>query len=173
MIICQTVNSFRRQTRWSKSASSLQAKHKKSESIFFQKLEIFLPLIIPPSESFSLRSFGLLVLAMTPLVLAFLASLGTSFIGTLLEILGVYRSCLCQIPTRSWATDQKNHEWMDLATDTESARYASRFWTGCGVTSIVFMIVVTYFGWWYQKFLRKRFDTVVHNLLPPSSHHDG
>lgn len=97
-------------------------------------------------------------------MLAFVASFGSSFLGTLLEILGVYRSCLCQVPTRTWATSI-SRQTFNLPTDTQEARNASKHWSRCGYTAIVFMSIVTYVAWWYQKFLKKRFDTIVDRLL--------
>jgi hypothetical protein len=62
-------------------------------------------------------------------------------------------------------------QWMNLATDTEEARYNSRFWMGSGYAALAFMIVVTYFGWWYQRYLRKRFDALVDGLVERQDSH--
>ena len=128
---------------------------------FLEKLTVFLPALIPSRPS---RTW-LLFLYVIPVLIAFLASFTTSFLGTLFEILGVYRNCRCKIPIGTWFTSYVDTEWLNLATDTEEARYNSRFWSGSGYAALSFMIVVTYFGWWYQRYLRKRFDALVDALV--------
>jgi hypothetical protein len=134
---------------------------------FLEKLTVFLPTLIPSRPS---RKW-LLILYVIPVLIAFLASFTTSFLGTFFEILGVYRNCRCKIPIGSWLTKNVDSEWMNLATDTEEARYNSRFWSGTGYAALAFMIVVTYFGWWYQRYLRKRFDSLVDGLVEKQHPH--
>ena len=54
----------------------------------------------------------------------------------------------------------------NLPTDTAEDRDASKYWAGCGYMAIGFMVLVCYVGWWYQRYLRKRFMQRV-NGLPP------
>ena len=134
---------------------------------FLEKLTVFLPTLIPSRPSRKL----LLILYVIPVLIAFLASFSTSFLGTLFEILGVYRNCRCKIPIGTWLSRDVDSEWMNLATDTKEARYNSRFWTGTGYAALVFMIVVTYLGWWYQRYLRKRFDSLVDGFVEKQHPH--
>src|ERR1700759_4999248 len=82
---------------------------------FLEKLTVFLPTLIPSRPSRKL----LLILYVIPVLIAFLASFSTSFLGTLFEILGVYRNCRCKIPIGTWFTSYVDTEWLNLATDTE------------------------------------------------------
>jgi hypothetical protein len=172
LIICHASHNFSRQTpiRIASSSISLNNRRndrrndKRSRNNFLKKIDIFLPILLPPKQHLSMKSLLKVTLAMTPVMVAFLASFGSSFLGTLLEILGVYRSCLCQVPTRTWATSLRR-EMFNLPTDTQEARNASKHWSRCGYTAIVFMVIITYVAWWYQKFLKKRFDTMVECLL--------
>ncbi len=79
----------------------------------------------------------------------FLGSMFTTVIGTFLQILGVYRNCLCLIPISYWV----NGDYLlDISTNTAQAiRLASVFWVPTGIASIVLMIITCYIGWWYQR----------------------
>lgn len=90
-------------------------------------------------------------------------SLFTTIAGTFLQILGVYRNCLCSIPISAWSSGIYN-----IVISTNSAddiKYAEHFWLPTGITSIVILILVCYVGWWYQRHWRRRFTHVIENWL--------
>jgi hypothetical protein len=149
------------------SANGNTSHFQKELKSFLEKFTVLLPTLIPSRPS---RRW-LLIAYVIPALIAFIASLLTSFLGTLFEIIGVYRDCRCKIPVGTWMTRNVGAEWMNLATDTEEARYNSRFWMGSGYAALAFMIVVTYFGWWYQRYLRKRFDALVDGLVEKQDSH--
>jgi hypothetical protein len=95
----------------------------------------------------------------------FLGSMFTTVVGTFLQILGVYRNCLCQIPINYWV----NGDYLlDISTNTAQAiRLASVFWIPTGIASIVLMIITCYIGWWYQRHWRYQFNSAVKALLEP------
>jgi hypothetical protein len=102
------------------------------------------------------------------LAVVFLGSMFTTFIGTFLQILGVYRNCLCQIPISYWV---KGDYLLDISTNTAQAiHYAQVFWLPTGVASIVLMIITCYIGWWYQRHWRHQFNAAVKALLEPKLH---
>lgn len=105
--------------------------------------------------------FGLL------LTFLVLGSLFTTVVGTFLQILGVYRNCLCDIPIGSW----RNGDFtLAISTNTKDDIYfATKFWLPTGVASIVLLIVVCYIGWWYQRHWRSQFRVVVQQLLYPEA----
>jgi len=103
------------------------------------------------------------------LLLAFLVlgSLFTTVVGTFLQIIGVYRNCLCDIPIGNW----RNGDFtLAISTNTKDDIYfATKFWLPTGVTSVVLLIVVCYIGWWYQRHWRSQFRDVIQQLLYPES----
>ena len=81
-----------------------------------------------------------------------------------MQILGVYRNCLCHINISTW----QHHPWnVVLPLSTNNAidiHQAKRYWTPVGVTGIVFLTVTCYVGYWYQKRLRLHFRELVEQL---------
>jgi hypothetical protein len=76
--------------------------------------------------------------------------------GTLLEIMGVYRNCLCLANVGSWF---KPNSPITLQPDPAQVREKSLlWWAPTGWSAIGFMMTVCLAGWWYQLILRKRFE---------------
>ncbi|RMZ77291.1 hypothetical protein DV737_g4463, partial [Chaetothyriales sp. CBS 132003] len=92
-----------------------------------------------------------------------IGSLFTGVGGTLMQLLGVYRTCFCYILTRFW-THPNRSPGVDVASDTQGQRSSSRNWLIAGWTAVIFMSVVCYAGWEYQKSLRLRFTGQVEKL---------
>ncbi len=93
------------------------------------------------------------------MTLGLVGSAFTTIAGTFLQILGVYRNCLCSIPISAWSSGD-----YDIVVSTNSAddiKYAEHFWLPTGITSIVVLIGVCYIGWWYQRHWRRRFTVVI------------
>ncbi|KAI5861434.1 hypothetical protein GGS23DRAFT_606301 [Durotheca rogersii] len=96
-----------------------------------------------------------LFLVIPGVLLGALSSIG----GTILMLLNVLTNCLCAIPTRYWAqrwSHPKAQLFVDDATK-EQVDAAQTWWFPAGIAAAVFMVVVAYMGWWYQKSLRERF----------------
>jgi hypothetical protein len=95
-----------------------------------------------------------------------LVALFTGFAGTLMQILGVYRSCICSIPAYAWFLPGplKGKQSINVASDTQVARDNSRYWEWTGVAAMVFMALVTCWAWWYQEGLRRRVDETIIGL---------
>lgn len=93
----------------------------------------------------------------------FLGSLFTAVIGTLMQILGVYRNCLCTIPMSAWGS---RDFMLPISTNTgDDIRYARHYWVNTAIASIVLLIVVCYVGWWYQRHWRYKFTNILEILL--------
>ena len=120
-------------------------------------------LSLPHSSQFFPRI--ILALCLFIAICAMGLSLFTAFVGTLMQIIGVYHNCLCSIPVGSWHTT-RDSEMFNLPTDTAEDRDASKYWASCAYVAIGFMALVCYVGWWYQRYLRRRFMQRV-NGLPP------
>jgi hypothetical protein len=90
-------------------------------------------------------------------------SLFTTIAGTFLQILGVYRNCLCRIPISAWSSG--NYSIVVSTNSADDIKYAEHFWLPTGITSIVALILVCYVGWWYQRHWRRRFTVVIDKYL--------
>lgn len=88
--------------------------------------------------------------------LATVVAIFVSTAGTLLEIMGVYRNCICLADVGSWFNPNSH---IILQPDPAQVREKSLLWwapTGWG--AIGFMMAVCLAGWWYQLTLRKKFE---------------
>jgi len=95
-------------------------------------------------------------------------SVFTAIAGTFMQILGVYRNCLCTVPVSSWSS--KDNYWIAISTNTaDDIRLANTFWLPTGVTSIVVLVLVCYVAWWYQRHWRMRFTALIDDLLKDSA----
>jgi hypothetical protein len=45
--------------------------------------------------------------------------------------------------------------------DLVSVKMAQRFWLPVGISATVFMLLITYIGWYYQRRLRGHFQSLV------------
>ncbi|KAI0387380.1 hypothetical protein F5Y04DRAFT_3691 [Hypomontagnella monticulosa] len=94
--------------------------------------------------------------------LSALASIG----GTIFVLMNVLTNCLCAIPARHWLNLWTSPDALIFVDDAtyEQIYYAQMWWFPAGVISVIFMIVVTYIGWWYQRSLRQRFHGLVSKI---------
>ncbi|RMZ83173.1 hypothetical protein DV738_g1401, partial [Chaetothyriales sp. CBS 135597] len=95
-------------------------------------------------------------------------SLFTGLGGTLMQLLGIYRTCLCYINAPYWL-NLNSSPGVDVASDTQGQRNSSRHWLVAGWAAIAFMGGVCYLGWEYQKSLRLRFMAQVEKLTLPEN----
>ena len=100
------------------------------------------------------------------LVPAWAAAVFTTFAGTLMQITGIYQNCICAA-SGYWSFGSEPP--VQLASDTEAARHASLNWQKAGYTALIFLAVVTYFGWWCQRYLREKFGDRVKHLVAKDS----
>lgn len=91
--------------------------------------------------------------------LGLVAAIFTAIGGALMQIIGVYRNCLCKISVQHWIHKGAN---MVLSTnnpgDIDSALH---FWLRTGAGATGFLGLICYIGWWYQRRLRFRFRGLV------------
>ena len=93
---------------------------------------------------------------------AWVAAIFTTFAGTLMQITGIYNNCLCASSGYwSWGSTST----VQLAADTEADTQASLNWQKAGYTALNFLAVVTYLGWWCQRYLREKFVERVKHLV--------
>lgn len=82
--------------------------------------------------------------------------------GTVMQVVGVFRNCLCYTITDKWL--KLDQAYVNLASDTAEARGSTKNWITMGITATAFMVFTAYAGWWYQNFVRRRFLDAVRNL---------
>lgn len=88
--------------------------------------------------------------------------------GTLLQIVGVFRNCICKTTADHWLKGlAKTNPRINLATDTEDARISSGAWIVMGALATAFMAVTCYGGWWYQRMIRHKFIEAVKGMWIP------
>ena len=93
------------------------------------------------------------------LSLAVLSSIG----GTVMQIVGVYRTCLCQINVSSWLRG-RNSAFLTVSTNTsQDIRLAHDTWIPIGFVAAFFLGMIAYIAWWYQRRLRFRFALLLGN----------
>lgn len=97
---------------------------------------------------------------------AWAAAVFTTFAGTLMQITGIYQNCVCAA-SGYWSFSPNST--VQLAADTEDDRHASMNWQTAGYTALSFLAVVTYFGWWCQRYLREKFRERVEHLVDPAA----
>lgn len=107
-------------------------------------------------------------------------------IGTLMQLLGVYRTCLCmvimyprspvrslcvsdkmwkQVPISYWVTADHPGAYVDLSTnDAASIKAASEYWVTTGAVAVGFICLICALGWWHQRRLKKLFRDEAESL---------
>ena len=89
-------------------------------------------------------------LAITFLLPSWIAAVFTTFAGTLMQITGIYQNCWCEATVPS-------PRIVSLASDTAEDRRSASHWNRAGYIAVGVLFLVTYCGWWGQRFLRHEF----------------
>jgi hypothetical protein len=90
--------------------------------------------------------------------------------GTLMQIIGIYRNCVCKISVGHWL--DKNMSLFLSSNNGVDIKEVLHWWRPTGGVATGFLGLVCYIGWWYQRRLRFRFRKLVDKLdyrLPDSS----
>jgi hypothetical protein len=98
-------------------------------------------------------------------LLFFFLSVFNSFVGTMLQIMGVYRNCICYIPVSYWL-HLDDALVRHLAADTLERRNASMYWTSIGYGSMGFLIITCYMSWRFQQTMKRAFEDQIKRLRP-------
>jgi len=81
-----------------------------------------------------------------------------------MQLMGVYRSGFCDLNAEWWT---RPHDEVPIVISTNYAlaiEDANRYWLACGIKATLFLAVVCFCGWWYQRRLRGLFRELVSNL---------
>jgi hypothetical protein len=95
-----------------------------------------------------------------------IASVFTSIGATIMQLLGVYRNCLCALPIQYWRSPDRTDTYISLGSNTAADIMAAKtWWVGMGAVAVTFLCVNCYLGWWYQRRLRGVFQDAVKKCL--------
>ena len=93
------------------------------------------------------------------IVLGGSAAVFTAIGGTMMQIMGVYQNCLCNIPMSEWHDSNAS---ITISNNYATAiRLADTWWKGTGAIAASFLGFICYLGWWYQRRLRFQFRELV------------
>ncbi|KAK3332184.1 hypothetical protein B0T19DRAFT_439042 [Cercophora scortea] len=90
----------------------------------------------------------------------FFFALFTSVGTTLMQIMGVYRNCICYVNAEWWLSSLGRAK-VNVASDTLDQREASGYWIKMGITATGFMVAISVLGWLFQVYIRERFERVI------------
>ncbi|XMA14279.1 hypothetical protein WAI453_007070 [Rhynchosporium graminicola] len=88
----------------------------------------------------------------------------TAIGGTVMQLMGVYRSNKCDINAEWWTRPHRDVTYVISSNSALAIYYANRYWLACGITATLFLAVVCFSGWWYQRRLRGLFRGLVSSL---------
>ncbi|CAG8954330.1 hypothetical protein HYFRA_00005953 [Hymenoscyphus fraxineus] len=87
--------------------------------------------------------------------------------GTMMQLMGVYTSSKCSI-NASWWTRPHEHIIVTISKNSALEIFdAQKYWIPCAITAILFLGLVSFCGWWYQRRLRGLFRNLVSELGSP------
>ncbi|KAH8675456.1 hypothetical protein BX600DRAFT_534925 [Xylariales sp. PMI_506] len=85
--------------------------------------------------------------------------------GTLMQLLGVYSANICSVTAVWWLSPFDVRPNVTLSLNThDMITSAENYWKPCAITAIVFMAVVSFVGWWYQRRMRDVFSQMVQDI---------
>jgi hypothetical protein len=79
----------------------------------------------------------------------------------MMQIMGVYRNCLCEINVNTWLRGPTTAPLQISTNSAEDIQQASSYWIPRGGATSGFLEFVAYVAWWYQRRLRFRFTELV------------
>ena len=97
-----------------------------------------------------------------------LCAVFTGIGGTMMQIIGVYRNCLCDIPITVWHRRYENELIVISTNSKDDIHRAKTFWNGTAIAAVVFLASVSFLGWWYQKRLRYQFKKLIERIDEPT-----
>jgi hypothetical protein len=98
------------------------------------------------------------------MAIGFAAAVFSAIGGTMMQVMGVYRNCLCQINVNTWLHG-RNEANSQLSTNSaEDIEQALKYWIPMGGAASLFLGLVAYVAWWYQRRLSFHFTELVGRL---------
>jgi len=99
------------------------------------------------------------------LILRALLGAAAAFIGiggTLMQLIGVYRNCLCKIPVGYWLHRDDPGAYVLLGTNSaESITNAQVVWIRTAGAATGILGAACALAWWLQRYLRSRYKKLI------------
>lgn len=93
-----------------------------------------------------------------------LSSVFISIGGTLMQLIGVYRSDFCDLNAPWWSKHHGNVQVVLSSNISLDIKNAGEYWMSTGITATAFLAAVCFGGWWYQRRLRSVFRDLINDL---------
>ncbi|KJR85215.1 uncharacterized protein SPSK_08329 [Sporothrix schenckii 1099-18] len=85
--------------------------------------------------------------------------------GTAMQLMGVYSADICYVTTAYWFAPLEERPASIISVNSAlMIRESELMWKPCAITAIVFMSVVSFVGWWYQRRMRDLFQDQVRRI---------
>ena len=84
--------------------------------------------------------------------------------GTLMQIMGVFRNCLCNVPLKYWVPWPRDFSFVVSTNSAQDIESAKILWKCTGGSAIAFLGFIAFVGWWYQRRLKYQFKFLVDSL---------
>lgn len=92
-------------------------------------------------------------------------------IGTLMQLVGVYRTCACMVPLSYWIHPHAPASYVDLSTDDRASLVAANeYWIPTSIAAVGLISLLCAVGWWHQRGLGELFKTEADSLDDHGSH---
>ena len=88
--------------------------------------------------------------------------------GTMMQVIGVHRNCLCDIPITAWHRRYDDQSLVISTNSKDDIHRARSYWKGTGIAAVSFLTFVSFIGWWYQKRLRQDFKKLIKRIDEPT-----
>lgn len=85
--------------------------------------------------------------------------------GTFMQLIGVYRNCLCKIPVQYWLQTDHPDAYVDLGQNSAlSIENAQLFWVRTAGAATGILCATCALAWWFQRHLRDRYKGLVEKI---------
>lgn len=90
------------------------------------------------------------------------AAFFSAIVGTMLQLIGVYRNFLCSSLVTSWGNLNSSDIKIPVGSNSEAQQvYAQSFWIPTGIAAVLFLVVICFGCWWYQTQLRMKYTSII------------
>ena len=87
----------------------------------------------------------------------------------MMQLMGVYNTGKCNVNAQYWT---RNHDNVKIIVSSNAAiniKTADTYWISTGIAATLFLGVVSFCGWWYQRRLRGLFRELVSDIGNPAT----
>jgi len=86
-----------------------------------------------------------------------------------MQLMGVYNSAFCNVNAQYWTQNPDDVRITVSSNAAINIQTANKYWIPTGITATLFLGVVSFCGWWYQRRLRGLFRELVSDIGNPES----